>query len=116
MVARAPAAFLTDVQRHDLCEAALKIGRAVSYRAAGTVEFLQDADTGKFYFIEGNPRIQVEHTVTECVTGIDLVKAQLRIAAGARVGTPPSGVPSPGNIHVSPHALQCRGTPEDTQN
>jgi pyruvate carboxylase len=85
--------FLTDAQRADLCEAALKIGRAVGYRAAGTVEFLQDADTGKFYFIEVNPRIQVEHTVTECVTGIDLVKAQIRIAAGARIGTPESGVP-----------------------
>ena len=69
VVERAPAAFLADAERRDLCEAALKIGRAVDYRAAGTVEFLQDADTGKFYFIEVNPRIQVEHTVTECVTG-----------------------------------------------
>ena len=57
-----------------------------NYRNAGTVEFLQDADTGKFYFIEVNPRIQVEHTVTEAVTGIDLVKAQIRIADGARIG------------------------------
>ena len=88
VVERAPAAFLSGEQRSQLCEAALKIGRAVAYRAAGTVEFLQDADTGKFYFIEVNPRIQVEHTVTECVTGIDLVKAQIRIAAGARIGTP----------------------------
>jgi len=62
VVERAPAAFLTESQRSDLCEAALKIGRAVGYRAAGTVEFLQDADTGSFYFIEVNPRIQVEHT------------------------------------------------------
>src|ERR1700727_1842250 len=76
---RARGAFLPDAQRHDLCEGALKIGRTVGYRAAGTVEVLQDADSGKFYFIEVNPRIQVEHTVTECVTGIDLVKAQLRI-------------------------------------
>ena len=68
VVERAPAVFLTGEQRAALCEAALKIGRAVSYRAAGTVEFLQDADTGSFYFIEVNPRIQVEHTVTECVT------------------------------------------------
>src|SRR5580704_211215 len=72
VVERAPAAFLTGMQRAELCKAALKIGRAVSYQAAGTVEFLQDADTGNFYFIEVNPRIQVEHTVTECVTGIDL--------------------------------------------
>src|SRR5271165_2919659 len=116
VVERAPAAFLSDVQRHELCEAALKIGRTVGYRAAGTVEFLQDADTGKFYFIEVNPRIQVEHTVTECVTGIDIVKAQLRIAAGARVGTPESGVPPQQDIHVSAHALQCRVTTEDPEN
>ena len=82
VVERAPAVFFSDAQRRELCEAALKIGRAVQYRAAGTVEFLQDADTGKFYFIEVNPRIQVEHTVTECVTGVDLVKAQIRIAGG----------------------------------
>ena len=116
VVERAPAAFLSDAQRSDLCEAALKIGRAVGYRAAGTVEFLQDADTGKFYFIEVNPRIQVEHTVTECVTGIDLVKAQIRIAAGARIGTPESGVPRQEDIRVNAHALQCRVTTEDPEN
>jgi hypothetical protein len=65
VVERAPAAFLSEAQRAELCAAALKIGRAASYCNAGTVEFLQDADTGKFYFIEVNPRIQVEHTVTE---------------------------------------------------
>ncbi len=116
VVERAPAAFLTAAQRSELCEAALKIGRAVSYQAAGTVEFLQDADTGKFYFIEVNPRIQVEHTVTECVTGIDLVKAQIRIAGGARIGTPESGVPKQEDIHVRAHALQCRVTTEDPEN
>src|SRR5690606_14007911 len=86
LIERAPATFLTDEQRAALCEAALKIGRAVNYLNAGTVEFLQDADTGQFYFIEVNPRIQVEHTVTEAVTGIDIVHAQLRIAEGARIG------------------------------
>src|SRR5450432_845851 len=116
VVERAPAAFLTDVQRAELCEAALKIGRAVAYRAAGTVEFLQDADTGKFYFIEVNPRIQVEHTVTECITGIDLVKAQIRIAGGARIGTADSGVPMQADIRVGGHALQCRITTEDPEN
>jgi len=116
VVERAPAAFLTDEERAALCEAALKIGRAVGYRAAGTVEFLQDADTGKFYFIEVNPRIQVEHTVTECVTGIDIVKAQIRIAAGARIGTPESGVPAQADIRVGAHALQCRVTTEDSEN
>src|SRR5689334_1458975 len=67
VVDRAPAVFLTDSQRARLCEAALAIGRVSHYLNAGTVEFLQDADTGDFYFIEVNPRIQVEHTVTECV-------------------------------------------------
>jgi len=116
VVERAPATFLSDVQRSELCEAALKIGRAVNYRAAGTVEFLQDADSGKFYFIEVNPRIQVEHTVTECATGIDLVKAQIRIAGGARIGTPESGVPKQEDIRINAHALQCRVTTEDSEN
>jgi len=116
VVERAPAVFLRDAERRELCEAALKIGRAVQYRAAGTVEFLQDADTSKFYFIEVNPRIQVEHTVTECVTGVDLVKAQIRIAGGARIGTPESGVPPQEEIRVNAHALQCRVTTEDPEN
>jgi len=116
VIERAPAAFLTEVGRAELCEAALKIGRAVNYRGAGTVEFLQDADSGRFYFIEVNPRIQVEHTVTECVTGIDLVKAQIRIAAGARIGTVESGVPAQEQIRINAHALQCRVTTEDPAN
>ncbi|MGO9513059.1 MAG: pyruvate carboxylase [Steroidobacteraceae bacterium] len=116
VVERAPATFLSVEARRELCEAALMIGRAVRYRAAGTVEFLQDADTGKFYFIEVNPRIQVEHTVTECVTGIDLVKAQIRIADGARIGTLESGVPRQEDIRVNAHALQCRVTTEDPEN
>ena len=116
VVERAPAVFLSDAQRAELCEAALAIGRAANYLNAGTVEFLQDADTGKFYFIEVNPRIQVEHTVTECATGIDIVKAQIRIAAGARLGTPESGVPPQGEIRIGAHALQCRVTTEDPEN
>ena len=116
VVERAPAAFLSDSQRAELCAAALKIGRAAQYCNAGTVEFLQDADTGNFYFIEVNPRIQVEHTVTEMVTGIDLVKAQIRIAAGARIGDPASGVPQQADIHLNAHALQCRVTTEDPGN
>jgi pyruvate carboxylase len=116
VVERAPAVFLSDAQRAELCEAALKIGRAVRYQNAGTVEFLQDAESGKFYFIEVNPRIQVEHTVTECATGIDLVKAQIRIAGGAEIGTPASGVPKQEDIRISAHALQCRVTTEDPEN
>ena len=72
-----------------------------------------DADTGAVYFIEVNPRVQVEHTVTEEVTGIDIVKAQIQIAGGARIGTPESGVPAQENIHLNGHALQCRITTED---
>ncbi|HMM65151.1 MAG TPA: biotin carboxylase N-terminal domain-containing protein, partial [Mesorhizobium sp.] len=71
VVERAPAPYLDDAQRQELCGHALEIARKTNYIGAGTVEFLQDADTGKFYFIEVNPRIQVEHTVTEEVTGID---------------------------------------------
>ena len=116
VVERAPAVFLTEAQRAELCAAALAIARAARYVNAGTVEFLQDADSGRFYFIEVNPRIQVEHTVTECATGVDLVKAQIRIAAGARIGEPESGVPPQSAIRLSAHALQCRVTTEDPEN
>ena len=116
VVERAPAVFLDEAQRAALCAAGLKIARAANYVNAGTVEFLQDADSGRFYFIEVNPRIQVEHTVTECATGIDLVKAQIRIAGGAEIGTPESGVPAQADIRISAHALQCRITTEDPEN
>ncbi len=116
VVERAPAVFLGDHERAALCESALNIGRAAHYCNAGTVEFLQDAESGRFYFIEVNPRIQVEHTVTECATGIDLVKAQIRIADGARIGDSASGVPPQADIHLVSHALQCRVTTEDPNN
>jgi pyruvate carboxylase len=116
VVERAPAFFLTDAERAELCNAALKIGNAVKYRNAGTVEFLQDADTGKFYFIEVNPRIQVEHTVTEAVTGIDIVQAQIKVAEGFEIGSPESGVPKQADIRLIAHALQCRVTTEDPEN
>ena len=116
VVERAPAPFLDAAQRAELCGHALAIGRAAHYRGAGTVEFLQDVDSGKVYFIEVNPRIQVEHTVTEEVTGIDIVKAQIRIAAGAEIGTEASGVPPQAEIRISGHALQCRITTEDPEN
>ena len=116
VVERAPAVFLGDHERAALCESALNIGRAAHYCNAGTVEFLQDAESGRFYFIEVNPRIQVEHTVTECATGIDLVKAQIRIADGARIGDSGSGVPPQADIHLVSHALQCRVTTEDPNN
>jgi len=116
VVERAPATFFTAEQRQSLCDEALKIGNAVRYLNAGTVEFLQDADTGKFYFIEVNPRVQVEHTVTEAVTGIDIVRAQIRIAEGAVIGEPDSGVPAQQDIRLNGFAMQCRVTTEDPEN
>ena len=115
VVERAPAPYLSDEQRAEIAGYALKIGKAVDYIGAGTVEFLMDADTGHFYFIEVNPRIQVEHTVTEEVTGIDIVKAQIRILEGEAIGTPESGVPEQAGIRLNGHALQCRITTEDPE-
>jgi len=115
VVERAPAPYLDEVKRAELCEYGLKIGRAVNYRGAGTVEFLMDADTGAIYFIEVNPRVQVEHTVTEEVTGIDIVQAQIHIADSEKIGTPESGVPAQEGIRLNGHALQCRITTEDPE-
>ena len=116
VVERAPAPYLGEAQRSELCEAALRLARAVNYTHAGTVEFLMDADTSKFYFIEVNPRIQVEHTVTEQVTGIDVVQSQIRITEGARIGDANCPVPAQANIRLNGHALQCRITTEDPEN
>ncbi|WP_313809318.1 pyruvate carboxylase [Sphingobium sp.] len=117
VIERAPAPYLDEATRSVLCEAALKIGRATGYVGAGTVEFLMDEVDGAFYFIEVNPRIQVEHTVTEMVTGVDIVKAQIRIAEGAAVGDcTESGVPPQADIRLNGHALQCRITTEDPSN
>ncbi|CAG0948129.1 pyruvate carboxylase [Burkholderiales bacterium] len=116
VVERAPAPYLDERTRAELCAAALRLARAANYSHAGTVEFLMDADTGGFYFIEVNPRIQVEHTVTEQVTGVDVVKAQLRISEGARIGEADSYVPLQENIRLNGHALQCRITTEDPEN
>ncbi|MCO5107113.1 MAG: pyruvate carboxylase [Burkholderiaceae bacterium] len=116
VVERAPAPYLDDARRAELCESALRLARRVGYTHAGTVEFLMDADTDRFYFIEVNPRIQVEHTVTEQVTGIDIVKAQLRISEGARIGDADCPVPRQEAIRLNGHALQCRITTEDPEN
>ncbi len=116
VVERAPAPYLDDAQRTELCEAALRLARAEGYVNAGTAEFLMDRDTGDFYFIEVNPRIQVEHTVSEEVTGIDIVQAQIRIAEGGRIGHPEeTGVPAQADIRLRGHALQCRVTTEDPE-
>jgi len=117
VIERAPAPYLDEATRLSLCEAALKIGRATKYVGAGTVEFLLDADTDKFYFIEVNPRIQVEHTVTEVVTGLDIVKAQIRIAEGRHIGRlEETGIPEQKDIRLLGHALQCRITTENPEN
>ncbi len=117
VIERAPAPYLEQKDRDALCNAALAIGRATQYCNAGTVEFLMDMDTGKFYFIEVNPRIQVEHTVTEVVTGIDIVKAQIHIAEGGHIGNlPETGVPEQSGIKLGGHALQCRITTENPEN
>ncbi|MBC8130793.1 MAG: pyruvate carboxylase, partial [Rhizobiaceae bacterium] len=115
VVERAPAPYLVDAQRRELAGYARTLAEATAYVGAGTVEFLMDADTDKFYFIEVNPRIQVEHTVTEQVTGIDIVKAQIHILDGHAIGTPESGVPRQEDIKLYGHALQCRITTEDPE-
>lgn len=112
----APAPNLEAGLRQSLCEAALAIGRQVRYENAGTVEFLVDADTGEFYFIEVNPRIQVEHTVTEEVTGVDLIKSQILVAQGASLDDPAIGLPSQDAVATSGYAIQCRVTTEDPAN
>ncbi|MGA7198845.1 biotin carboxylase N-terminal domain-containing protein, partial [Roseiarcus sp.] len=117
VIERAPAPYLDPAVRQALCNAALAIGKATQYRGAGTVEFLMDADTGAFYFIEVNPRIQVEHTVTEQVTGLDIVKAQIKILEGGRLGhIDETGIPPQDEIELNGHALQCRITTENPDN
>jgi pyruvate carboxylase len=91
----------------------------VNYTHAGTVEFLMDADSGKFYFIEVNPRIQVEHTVTEQVTGVDIVKSQIRVTEGLAIGQQDergARIPLQDEVRLNGHALQCRVTTEDPEN
>jgi pyruvate carboxylase len=112
----APAPNLDPALRGKILEAALAIGRAVGLDNAGTVEFLVDADTGQFSFIEVNPRIQVEHTVTEEVTGFDVVKAQVLVAQGRPLSDPDIGLGSQENVRTHGFALQCRVTTEDPAN
>ena len=110
-----PAWSLDEAVREAICADAVKIARSVNYESAGTVEFLVDK-SGDHYFIEMNPRIQVEHTVTEMVTGVDIVRAQLLIAAGEPLSTPLIGIKSQDDVHVRGYAIQCRITTEDPAN
>ncbi|MGR3465505.1 pyruvate carboxylase [Limimaricola sp.] len=115
VVERAPAPYLSHTQREQLCNLGKKICQHVNYECAGTVEFLMDMDSGEFYFIEVNPRVQVEHTVTEEVTGIDIVRAQIMIAEGRSI-VEATGCASQYDVKLDGHALQCRVTTEDPQN
>ena len=112
----APALNLPEHQRHLLYEYALRIGRAVGYDNVGTVEFLVNPEEDRIYFIEVNPRIQVEHTVTEMITGIDLIKTQLFIAAGYPLESPEIGLGDGVEVLRIGCAIQCRVTTEDPAN
>ncbi len=111
----APSPSLSKEKRDEVCELALKITRSVGYVNAGTVEFLMDKE-GNFYFIEMNPRIQVEHTVTELVTMRNLVQTQILVAEGYKLSDPEIGVSSQDDIELRGYAIQCRVTTEDPAN
>ena len=115
VVERAPAPYLSQQQRETLCNLGKKICQHVNYECAGTVEFLMDMDSDEFYFIEVNPRVQVEHTVTEEVTGIDIVAAQIKIAEGKTLAEA-TGIASQAEVQLFGHALQTRITTEDPTN
>lgn len=110
-----PAIALSDEKRQAICSDALKIANSVGYRSAGTLEFLVDKN-GNHYFIEMNPRIQVEHTVTEMVTGIDIVQSQILIAQGYELASKEVGIYSQDDIKPRGYAIQCRVTTEDPSN
>ena len=111
----APAFSLSEKLRHDICAAAIKLMKNVNYVNAGTVEFLVTPDE-KFYFIEVNPRVQVEHTVTEMITGIDIVQTQIKVAEGYALDSKEIAIPSQESIHCQGNAIQCRITTEDPMN
>jgi pyruvate carboxylase len=109
----APAIALPDRVRHELADAAVALARAVHYYNAGTVEFLVDVDSNEWFFIEVNPRVQVEHTVTEMITGIDIVRTQIQVAQGLGLFSADVGLPRQNEIPLHGTALQCRVTTED---
>ncbi len=116
VVETAPAIGLPDKVRRELADAAVKLARAARYYNAGTVEFLVDADTFEWFFIEVNPRVQVEHTVTEMITGIDIVRTQIQVAQGLSLFGPEISLPPQEQIPLHGTALQCRVTTEDPAN
>lgn len=115
LVEYTPAFSLPIELREKICNDAIKIAKQVDYRSAGTAEFLVDAH-GKHFFIEMNPRIQVEHTVTEMVTGVDIVQAQLQVAQGYALNSPEIGIASQSDVTLRGCSIQCRITTEDPAN
>ncbi len=111
----APSISLPEDKRREICEDALKIAMAVNYRSAGTLEFLVDR-YGNHYFIEMNPRIQVEHTVSEMVTGVDIVQSQILIAQGYGLDSKEINIPSQDAVSLRGYSIQCRVTTEDPKN
>ncbi len=109
LIEESPSPALSEEQRQAVCEAAARLCRQAGYTNAGTVEFILDLSSGEFYFMEVNARIQVEHPVTEMISGIDLVKWQLRVAAGERLDFTQDQVPRMG------HAIECRINAEDPE-
>lgn len=112
----APAVALDPRIRREIADAAVQLAKEANYYNAGTVEFLVDADSGDWYFIEVNPRVQVEHTVTEVVTGIDIVRSQIQIAQGHELHGEVMNLPQQDSIPLHGYALQCRVTTEDPAN
>ena len=112
----APAIGLDPRIRRELCDAAVALAKAANYYNAGTVEFLVDVEAGAWYFIEVNPRVQVEHTVTEMVTGVDIVQCQILIAQGKKLHGPEMSLPQQADVPMHGCALQCRVTTEDPAN
>ena len=111
----APAMHLDRKIRKELCDAAVSLAKGIGYDNAGTVEFLYDMDQNDWFFIEMNPRIQVEHTVTECVTGIDLVRSQILVAAGHTLFSEEIAIPPQEEMPCIGFAIQCRVTTEDPE-
>ena len=114
MVEVAPSFNLSEQMRKKLTDASIQLMEKVGYVNAGTVEFLVSND--EFYFIEVNPRIQVEHTITELVTGIDIIKAQIKIAEGLALFSDEMGIPQQEDIRLLGYAIQGRVTSEDPLN
>ena len=116
VVELAPAPNLSSKLQQGILDAAVKIGKQVNYSCAGTVEFLVDVDAEEFYFIEVNTRIQVEHTVTEEITNIDIVKAQILVAQGYKLSDPEISLGKQEDVRINGFAIQCRVTTEDPAN